>query len=52
MPNSTKSNSKPIKKQDETVVPKPTKSANKYEEVFKVEGTFEEIIKKLVTPKK
>jgi hypothetical protein len=50
MPNKPKS--KTIKKTDASTASKPKKKASKYEEIFKVEGTFEGIMKKLVTPKK
>lgn len=33
------------------IVPKPKKRANKYDEKLKLNGSFEDIVKALVTPK-
>jgi hypothetical protein len=52
MANNSKGKNTPPPPVTKKAAKKPPSKNSKYNEVFKLEGTFEEIIKKLVTPKK
>ena len=38
-------------KQKKRAIPKPKKRANKYEEKLRINGSFEDVIKALISPK-